>query len=1198
LVVGLPGVGKTALLRRLVDQPWVGESFPGGVHWLTAEAVDKQRNAQVNYVGLAGDTDNVSVFLDRVSRGPRALVVVDDVSDDGQVVPLIREGANYRLVIASRQEGFPAICGLGAGAWGKVFLDVFRPPESRAMLRELIGPGSPADPVLDELAAHVGHLPLALHLVGTLCHKPLFKGLPPDQLLTELDARIAADDVVRDLFRVCFRQIQSNKSATRVLTAALLFDPARIPWGELGAVAGLDGDRLTRALEDVMNLGVLRYAEDPASLTMHPLIHEAGTRARRGSALFRDLRGEFVRRMTDRLLHASSPADIGDLAPHVRRAVDFICKEGLTEGLAAIDELLQRQPTRFPFQVIDLVLVGDTSVALWDKLLQYRTAAAPADPTPTGAVYRLLLGKAYLRVGHILAARDQLEQATREFDATNSPARFRAQAKALYAEVLRAEGRPREAVAQLEAAAASYRAGGGEFRRELAGIHRKLSRALELAGDFSRAHQNLTAALDIHERLRMTNDIAYDRCLLGDLQALCGHLERAEQNLREAARLHGQEAGSDSAYVAYDLNRLAEVLRRQGRAEEAIGLLRQALHTHTRYYGSASSNAALARTRLAEACADAGRLGEAEDYARKALKCHQDIFGPESSQCAYDRVVLSAARRAKAAREPDGPVRQKLLCEARDAAARAVEALGRREKTVHLPRAWAEYGAVLSALGEREDAAANLWRARERYASLGLQHEVDRVDSLLLDDLFVNGSRDWAASAAAYDRFLQDHPDSLFRKLASRIVGWLAADLASRTRRDRAWVLDLCCGTGSIAAELRRQGVPVQLLGVDSAAMTAIAEARCGGGQASGPGFAFRALRGDWVGALGRDGPGGSPDFVTMNLSIFQFAACDRHLLFRSLTRLLKPGAALYLSTASSDFEFPPEAGDGLNSTNPFKELVYRAAERRGLEIGRPLHRAVAPVFPKDDRDSIRHLLWLYGFELADDLPVVRHERTLAEHVAFTRLPVISRKCFGRELPPEFWDALVRDAPPGYADATHGTVLHALYRPVPGRPGALFFVGPDQGGAADTPLRFAAAAVLRDPDGQILLAKRGEAARDFRGSWSLPSAGADPGVLLDESLRRSLRQHLGITALGLKLVSVRVAPRQDADGSRWRIVMCLFEGEAVGTPRLAGRKYDATRRVRPAEIHDSEEFSGAQGDCFASYRDLAAWNVTRSLGEP
>ncbi|WP_405906470.1 tetratricopeptide repeat protein [Streptomyces sp. NBC_00828] len=185
-VAGLAGVGKTALAlhgaHRAVADGW----FPGGVLFVSLHGYDPAgpvtagqalgallRALGIRHEDLPPTPDELASWyqsaLARCSEqaGP-VLVVADDASTAGQVLPLIPAHRGHRLLVTSRHT-------LGAGG-RLVDLGVLAPADSVALLRMALrhARGDAETRVDDapeparQIAELCGHLPLALQICAAL----------------------------------------------------------------------------------------------------------------------------------------------------------------------------------------------------------------------------------------------------------------------------------------------------------------------------------------------------------------------------------------------------------------------------------------------------------------------------------------------------------------------------------------------------------------------------------------------------------------------------------------------------------------------------------------------------------------------------------------------------------------------------------------------------------------------------------------------------------------------------------------------------------------------------------------------------------------------------------------------------------------------------------------------------------------------
>jgi len=448
----------------------------------------------------------------------------------------------------------------------------------------------------------------------------------------------------------------------------------------------------------------------------------------------------------------------------------------------------------------------------------------------------------------------------------------------------------------------------------------------------------------------------------------------------------------------------------------------------------------------------------------------------------------------------------------------------------------------------RGDAArSQLWRLREISVRHGVGQKPERIDQQIRSSILRVDSGAWAGSAEKYHRYLQTFTQSIQIRLCEYITSQIQAFIL---RGDRIGdILDLCCGTGILGRLLCEQGVPVRVAGYDIKEMVDIAHRWKASlwGPATPPEHTFYDVRQSWITESHR---GESFDAAVMNMAIFQFGLQERLVLLRDLGRALRQGAWFWVSTDGPDFVFPDrEDDDPVNQVNDFKPKLMDVLRDAGHVFQRSPSRATSPTFRKDTIDSIRYLLEPCGFELlttSSTLPVVESNRSGDERIAFHRLPVISEKVFGREIPGLLWDK-ARESFAGYRDTVYGAVLLARRT---GVVAPYLFVKASGLRQANEDILFASAAVIRNARGNTLMVHRGRHVRDFPNTWSLPSAMAEPGRSLKAPLDEVLRDKLGLDGIHLSPLAVRVVRRDEK-----LFVMCLFEGATNSAARLRHRKY-------------------------------------------
>jgi WD40 repeat protein len=183
---GQGGLGKTVLARAICNDPSVRAAFSDGILWATlgqgiseGGIVAIQRD-WIRVLGgdipAATNAASGKVELERLAIDKALLFILDDVWHAENASPLLINGEQCRTLITTRDitqvEGASLIT-----------LEVMQPQESRALLLRASNNVINDPNLLNTIAARVGYLPLALHLIGTL----LGDGISWDAIQSRLD---------------------------------------------------------------------------------------------------------------------------------------------------------------------------------------------------------------------------------------------------------------------------------------------------------------------------------------------------------------------------------------------------------------------------------------------------------------------------------------------------------------------------------------------------------------------------------------------------------------------------------------------------------------------------------------------------------------------------------------------------------------------------------------------------------------------------------------------------------------------------------------------------------------------------------------------------------------------------------------------------------------------------------------------------
>lgn len=171
-IVGMPGLGKTALAIAIARDESVRQAFPDGVFWVSVgrdadlTAVQARLVADARAAGLpraseTGEADASGMDLSALFRGSRALIVLDDVWSANQLSALMVEEMTAAIVTTR----FTRMC----PSCRTVSLAALQPNDA---LRVLAGWAEVDPRDLPDAAKHVaercGYLPLALSIAGAM----------------------------------------------------------------------------------------------------------------------------------------------------------------------------------------------------------------------------------------------------------------------------------------------------------------------------------------------------------------------------------------------------------------------------------------------------------------------------------------------------------------------------------------------------------------------------------------------------------------------------------------------------------------------------------------------------------------------------------------------------------------------------------------------------------------------------------------------------------------------------------------------------------------------------------------------------------------------------------------------------------------------------------------------------------------------
>jgi hypothetical protein len=297
-VTGLGGVGKTQLACEFVYR--YGRYFAGGVFWIICsvpEAIPKeiaQAGQAIVLPTVYGDLplgDQIGLVSEAWRSEIPRLLVFDNCESEVALDTWAPRGGGCRVLVTSRRGDWPAEMGVQT-----VDLEVLDRKDSIALLAKH-RPDVVEDPKLDEIAATLGDLPLALHLAGSFLakyrHVPFgqpalyLEGLRRSDLLAHRSMTVGGQGPtgqernVALSFALSWNRLDPTDAvdamAQAVLTRAAWFAPGEpIPRDILSLSAGVvNEERAALSFEDALTrlveLGLIRPQESGA-FVLHRLL--------------------------------------------------------------------------------------------------------------------------------------------------------------------------------------------------------------------------------------------------------------------------------------------------------------------------------------------------------------------------------------------------------------------------------------------------------------------------------------------------------------------------------------------------------------------------------------------------------------------------------------------------------------------------------------------------------------------------------------------------------------------------------------------------------------------------------------------------------------------------------------------------------------------------------------------------------------
>ncbi|MFF4357058.1 NB-ARC domain-containing protein [Streptomyces sp. NPDC001604] len=275
---GMAGVGKTSLVLHLAHRLLAEECTEVPVLFATLRGSVAQGppadpaavlETFLRLLGITGDRipydlEARAALYRQLLAGTGALIVLDDAADEEQLRPLLPGAPGCRTLITSRRE----LDGLTGAA--RVPVPPLDPDDSVELLRAAAGAERLASdlPAVEQIAGSLGHLPLALSVIGR--HMREHPAWALGDYYREPLITLALEDGVRTALAASDARLPQG--ARRLLRLLALHPPAEV---EIAGAAALLGEPSAVAEHHLATLAAEHLVERaaPHRFRVHPLIH-------------------------------------------------------------------------------------------------------------------------------------------------------------------------------------------------------------------------------------------------------------------------------------------------------------------------------------------------------------------------------------------------------------------------------------------------------------------------------------------------------------------------------------------------------------------------------------------------------------------------------------------------------------------------------------------------------------------------------------------------------------------------------------------------------------------------------------------------------------------------------------------------------------------------------------------------------------
>jgi tetratricopeptide (TPR) repeat protein len=667
-LTGPDGVGKTLLAIEFAYR--FGRFFAGGVFWLsftTPAEVALQVAACGGLGGMDLRADFAELALDdqlhMVLRGWQAdvprLLLFDDCDDGDLLREWLPTVGGAHVLLTCRHPAWDPTLRVTPVPIGPLLR-----PESVSLLRGFRPDLQESAPIVGQLAAELGDLPLALRLAGGFLARYRSQ-MSPVSFLEQLRSREVVDHA---------GAIAADVEAAGAGAAAATPTPPGRPL--FGRRRSLQSSPISRAfaLTD-------RWLEraDPTGRAALPVLARAACFAA-GEPMPRELlleaAGEGGEVFLEVLLDLGLLEPDGDLLVRIHRPVAELVRAARLDGDA--EAAAETATTIWTGRVNDAGEADARLLAL-PHLDTITTAALARREDERTAALCFELGRALWAAGDLRRARSNLEHALAICEQVLGPTDHRTiSTLSCLGSLLQAQGDLPGAQSSLQRALELAETTLGPYHSDTAVILTNLAWAFRYQGDLPGARGALERALDVSERslgpdhpdtidrldglgmllreqsdlqgarvyseraldaLQRTVGLEHPRTLLavnsvGQLLREQGELEAARAYLEHALRVSEQMLGPEHPDTAVALDNMGTLLQAEGDLDSARQHIERALAIRERLLGSDNPATCASYNNLGMVLRQAGDLDGARPYLEQALVVSQRILGPYDPQTA------------------------------------------------------------------------------------------------------------------------------------------------------------------------------------------------------------------------------------------------------------------------------------------------------------------------------------------------------------------------------------------------------------------------------------------------------------------------------------------------------------------------------------------------------------------------------------